>query len=55
MDGWQTDTSDIRNFADLPTEAQKYVKRLEEIVGCSIDLVSVGANRNQSIIINPII
>ena len=55
MDGWQTDTSDIRNFADLPIEAQKYVKRLEEIVGCSVDLVSVGANRDQSIIINPII
>jgi len=55
MPGWQVDTSDMRNFADLPGEAQRYVKRIEEIIGCSVDLVSVGANRKQSIIINPVL
>jgi adenylosuccinate synthase len=53
--GWRVDTSDMRNFADLPGEAQRYVKRIEEIIGCSVDLVSVGANRKQSIIINPVL
>ena len=52
MPGWQTRTSDIRSFADLPYEAQKYVRRLEEIIGCPVDMVSVGANRIQSIAIN---
>ncbi|MFO8102194.1 MAG: adenylosuccinate synthase [Dehalococcoidia bacterium] len=55
MTGWQADTSQIRSFVDLPAAAQNYVKRIEEIVGCPVDLVSVGANRSQSIIINPIL
>ena len=55
MPGWQVDTSDMKNFADLPGEAQRYVQRIEEIIGCPVDLVSVGANRKQSIIINPIL
>ncbi len=55
MPGWQTLTSDIRLFANLPDAAQKYVKRLEEILDCPIDIVSVGANRKQSIVINPIL
>ncbi len=55
MPGWQTNTSDMREFSKLPGEAQKYAKRLEEIVDCPIDMVSVGANRVQSIAINPMI
>jgi len=55
MPGWQVDTSDMKNFTDLPGEAQRYVKRIEEIIGCPVDLVSVGANRKQSIVINPIL
>ncbi len=54
MPGWETDTSGMRNFNELPETAQKYVKRLEEVVGCPIDLVSVGANRKDSIFINQI-
>ncbi len=55
MPGWQTTTSSIRSFGDLPQEAQNYIRKLEKIVNCPVDLVSVGANRSQSIIINPII
>lgn len=55
MPGWQTTTSNIRSFGDLPQEAQNYIRKLEKIVNCPVDLVSVGANRSQSIIINPII
>ncbi|MDY6912274.1 MAG: adenylosuccinate synthetase, partial [Chloroflexota bacterium] len=55
MPGWETLTSDMRKFADLPVEAKRYLKRLEEIVRCPVDLVSVGANREQSIIVNPIL
>lgn len=34
MDGWKTDVSGCRRFEELPVNAQKYVKFLEESVGC---------------------
>jgi adenylosuccinate synthase len=54
MAGWKSDISGIRAFADLPENARKYVKRLEELAGCPIVLVSVGPRRDQTISIrNP--
>jgi adenylosuccinate synthase len=54
LPGWQQDISGVRNFADLPENARKYVKRLEELVGCSMALVSVGPRRDQTIMVrNP--
>ncbi len=55
LPGWQKDTKPVRAFADLPPQARAYVRRIEELVGCPIDLVSVGPEREQAIIINPII
>ncbi|MGM0507987.1 MAG: adenylosuccinate synthase [Fusobacteriota bacterium] len=54
MDGWDEDITDIRNFDKLPENAKKYVKRLEEIVGTQISVVSVGPKRSQNININEI-
>ncbi len=54
LPGWQQDISGIRNFADLPENAQNYVRRLEELVGCPMALVSVGPRRDQTIVVrNP--
>jgi adenylosuccinate synthase len=54
MPGWKTDLSGARSFADLPEKAQRYVRRLEELIGCSIVLISVGARRDQTIMLkNP--
>jgi adenylosuccinate synthase len=54
MPGWKTDISAARSFADLPEKAQKYVRRLEELIGCPIVIVSVGARRDQTIMLkNP--
>jgi adenylosuccinate synthase len=47
--GWNAPTNEIRAFADLPEAAQSYVHRIEELVGCPIDLVSVGPERDQCI------
>jgi adenylosuccinate synthase len=55
LPGWQKDTKQIRAFEDLPPQARAYVQRIEELVGCPIDMVSVGPEREQAIIINPII
>ena len=47
--GWRTATSGVRRFADLPKEAQAYVERIEELLTCPIDIVSVGPEREQVI------
>jgi adenylosuccinate synthase len=52
--GWKTDISTARSFTDLPEKAQQYVRRLEELIGCPVVLVSVGARRDQTIMLrNP--
>jgi adenylosuccinate synthase len=54
MPGWKTDLREARFFSDLPEKAQNYVRRLEELLGCPIVLISVGARRDQSIMLkNP--
>jgi adenylosuccinate synthase len=50
LPGWCTTTCDIRKFKDLPAVARKYVKRLEELVGCPANLICVGPERNQTIV-----
>ena len=54
MPGWQTGISGAKSFADLPVKAQNYVKRLEELMGCPIVMVSVGPRRDETIMLkNP--
>ncbi|MBI4570754.1 MAG: adenylosuccinate synthase [Chloroflexi bacterium] len=47
--GWRESTAGTRRFSDLPKQAQKYVERIEELLGCPIDIVSVGPEREQVI------
>jgi len=49
MEGWKEELSDAREFGDLPKTTQKYVRRLEELTGVEILMISVGAERNQTI------
>jgi adenylosuccinate synthase len=53
LEGWQTPTCEARSFEDLPTAAQEYVRRLTELIGCPIDLISVGSHRRQTIVRRP--
>ena len=53
--GWMTPTTDIRRFAGLPAAAQTYVRRLEELLGCPVDVISVGPEREQAIQVRPIL
>jgi adenylosuccinate synthase len=55
LPGWQTDTSRCRNFDKLPNAAQDYVRRIEKLIGIPAALVSVGPERDQAIIVDPII
>jgi adenylosuccinate synthase len=51
MEGWDKPLDVVRKFADLPAQAQTYVRRLEEIVETEIILVSVGPGRDQTILL----
>ncbi|MGB7946558.1 MAG: adenylosuccinate synthase [Candidatus Binatia bacterium] len=54
MAGWDSPLDHVRKMSDLPAAAQKYVGRLEEIIGIEIILVSVGPGRDQTILLkNP--
>jgi adenylosuccinate synthase len=50
MPGWSGSTVGITRHADLPREAQDYLKRMEEVCGVPIDLISTGADRDQTIV-----
>lgn len=46
--GWpENSTGDVRAWADLPQEAQNYLKRIEELVGVPIKYISVGPKREE--------
>jgi adenylosuccinate synthase len=56
IDGWDTPLSDVRKFSDLPDNARKYVRRIEEILATEIMLVSVGPGREQTVMLrNPFV
>lgn len=48
--GWMTDTTKIRRYEDLPIEARNYLERLSEVTGIDLGIVSVGPNREQTIL-----
>ncbi|ADD03527.1 adenylosuccinate synthetase [Thermoanaerobacter italicus Ab9] len=51
FDGWEEDIQGAKTFEDLPYNAQKYVKRIEELMGIKATIISVGPERNQTIIL----
>lgn len=50
LDGWKQDISHCRSYDELPKNAQKYVEYIEKLVGCTVNYISVGAERDQIII-----
>jgi len=54
MEGWDEPLSGAKKLADLPSNARRYVHRLEEILGTEMILVSVGPGREETIMLkNP--
>ena len=49
FDSWKEDISSVRIFEDLPANAKKYLKRIEELVGVNIGLIGIGKDREQTI------
>lgn len=54
LPGWQDDISSIKEYDQLPPETKQYLKRIEELSGTPISMVSVGPTREQTIVLeNP--
>ena len=49
--GWKTDISKIRRYEDLPANAKKYLERMAQVTGIALGIVSVGPNRDQTIVL----
>ncbi len=55
LDGWREDISAAKEFSDLPRNAQAYVRTLEEMIGAPVAAVGVGARRDQTLQLRPLI
>ena len=55
FEGWRTPISDIRSYDELPSNAKKYLERMSEVTGIGLGIVSVGPNRDQTIVLKEII
>ena len=49
LKGWRTPTTGCKDFDDLPVAAQDYIKVLEDAMECDIDMISVGAEPEQTV------
>ena len=55
LPGWDKPTAGLTSWDDLPPQAQRYVKRIEELIGCPIALISTGPHREETIRLRPFI
>lgn len=55
LPGWSEDISKVRRFEDLPVNTRNYVHRLEELSGCRISAIGVGAAREQIISVHDLL
>ncbi|MEM8753536.1 MAG: adenylosuccinate synthase, partial [Pseudomonadota bacterium] len=51
MPGWSESTEGARTWADLPAAAIKYVRRVEELIGCPVALLSTSPERDDTILV----
>jgi adenylosuccinate synthase len=55
LDGWWEDLSGAHEFADLPRNAQNYVRAVEEMIGAPVAAVGIGPRRDQTLQLRPLI
>ena len=55
MSGWDRPTASVRNLGDLPLQARAYVDRIQELIGCPIDIISTGPHRDETILVRALI
>jgi len=52
MPGWSQSTQGVRSWDDLPDEAVKYIRRLEELIECPIAVISTSPEREDTILVS---
>lgn len=52
LEGWKEDISEVKEFDQLPEAAKTYVRKVEEVTGVKVGIISVGADRSKTIIID---
>ncbi len=50
LSGWKENTFGVKKLEDLPQAALDYVRRIEELTGVPVDIISTGPDRNETII-----
>jgi adenylosuccinate synthase len=50
MDGWKESTIGIKDFGALPANARYYIRKIEELLGIDVDLISTGRKRDEIIV-----
>jgi adenylosuccinate synthase len=50
FEGWQESTAGARSWANLPAQAVKYVRQIEELIGCPVSLLSTSPERDDTIL-----
>ena len=54
IDGWEGTTAGARSWVDLPAQAIKYVRRIEELIGAPVAVLSTSPERDDTILVqNP--
>ncbi|MDP8262668.1 MAG: adenylosuccinate synthase [Candidatus Ancaeobacter aquaticus] len=53
-EGWQTSTNEVKRYEDLPVNAQKYLARIEKLAGVKIKIISVGAERGETLLLDSV-
>ncbi|QSA99041.1 adenylosuccinate synthase [Methylococcus sp. EFPC2] len=51
LPGWSESTFGVTTLEDLPANARAYIRRIEELVGVPVDILSTGPDRNQTIVL----
>ena len=51
IEGWKERTAGARSWADLPAQAIKYIRRIEELIQCPVALVSTSPERDDTILV----
>ena len=55
LDGWFEPLEDAKTFADLPPNAQAYVRRVEELSRCAVSAIGVGPGRDQTLVLRDLV
>jgi adenylosuccinate synthase len=49
LKGWKTEIGEVRHFKDLPPDAKRYIRRIEELIHTKFTMISVGSERGETV------